>query len=78
MRTSWIASSLRPQRKRFAFVAGNDGVRYEGMTANVGPSRGCERSGNDVALVGRREAQQRSAGEARVVIGFRQNSSITL
>src|SRR4051812_14379259 len=39
IRTSWIASSPRSQRKRFAFVAGNDGARYTGMTANARPSR---------------------------------------
>src|SRR3954451_20972039 len=32
---SWIASSLRSRRKRSAFVAGNDGVRYSGMAANA-------------------------------------------
>src|SRR3954453_22478867 len=39
IRTSWIASSPRSQRKRFAFVAGNDGARYTRMTANARPSR---------------------------------------
>src|SRR4051794_26361518 len=32
---SWIASSPCSQRKRFAFVAGNDGARCSGMAANA-------------------------------------------
>jgi hypothetical protein len=34
-RQSWIASSLRSQRKRFAFVAGNDGLLRSAVIASA-------------------------------------------
>src|SRR4051794_14020838 len=43
-REAGLLLRLAPCDKRFAFVAGNDGVRYSGMPRMRRPSRHCQRS----------------------------------